>query len=259
MITKPGLLLAALVSFTIVGSSYADARPASYDKDLPSQEETTGFISGAAIGAAVGGPPGAIVGAALGAFLGDGWVTRKDYDEMQGDWVAMQLEMDRMRKEVSLLEEEKQIALRELDDLRRSPTQVLPAFLDSGQQNPLFDNTAISIHFRSGSSNIEDHYQDQLSALVKLAQQLPNSALEVTGYADRNGEAADNLNLSWQRSNSVKQFISALGVEESEINSVAYGETQPLHSTQSFETDFFDRRVLVRLIDTSKQMLTQGQ
>ncbi len=259
MIKQLGLLLAALTAFVFSSISFADTRTGSYNDELPSQEETTGFLSGAAIGAAVGGPPGAIVGAAVGAFLGDGWVTRNDYDDMQGEWVAMQLEMDRMRAEVSLLEQEKQVALQELDELRSQPAQVLPAFLNTGQQNPLFDNTTISIHFRSGSSTIEDHYEDQLIALVKLAQQLPNSALEVIGYADRTGEESKNLDLSWQRSNSVKRFISSLGVEDSEITSVAYGESQPLHSTQSFETDFFDRRVLVRLIDTSQQMLTQGQ
>lgn len=259
MIKQLGLLVTTLASLAFVGTSFADTQSRYGDNDLPSREETTGFLSGAAIGVAVGGPPGAIVGAAVGAFLGDGWVTRNDYNEMQGDWITMQLEMDRMRKEAFLLEQEKQIALQELDELRSQPAQVLPAFLNTGQQNPLFDNTAISVHFRSGSSNIESHYEDQLVALVKLAQQLPNSALEVTGYADRNGDEGKNLDLSWQRTNSVKQFISTLGVDDKEITSVAYGETQPLHATQSFETDFFDRRVLVRLIDTSQQMLTQGQ
>ena len=171
----------------------------------------------------------------------------------------MQLEVERAAKEAEALEQEKLIALQELEALRNSPHQVLPAYLDSGAQNPLFDNTSISIHFRSGSSAIENHYQDQLTSLVKLAQQLPNSALEIVGYADRNGDPARNLELSWQRSNSVKQFIGRLGVEEDEIHSIAYGETQPLHASQSFETDFFDRRVLVRLIDTSQQMLTRGE
>ena len=259
MIKKFALLTTAIAAFAYTSNTFADTNSASYDNELPSQEEATGFLSGAAIGAAVGGPPGAIVGAAVGAFLGDGWVTRNEHKEMQGEWIAMQLEMDRLRNEADLLEQEKRIAMQELDELRSKPAQVLPAFLNTGQQNPLFDNTAISIHFRSGSSNIEDHYEDQLVALINLSRQLPNSALEVTGYADRNGDEGKNLDLSWQRTNSVKQFISALGVDENEISSVAYGETQPLHATQSFETDFFDRRVLVRLIDTSQQMLTQGQ
>lgn len=249
-------IFASVLAFS--ASAAADIQPATYDDSQVRKEETTGFLSGAAIGAAAGGPPGAIVGAAIGAFLGDGWVTRKDYADMQEDWVALQNETESLRHQTDLLAQERQSALDELDRLRNSP-QVLPAYLSTANDNTLFDNTAISVHFRSGSSDIEGHYEEQLQSLVSLAKQLPTSALEITGYADRNGDASRNLALSRERTNSVKDFISGLGVDNSEITTVAYGETKPLHSSQSFETDFFDRRVIVRLIDTSKQMLTQGQ
>lgn len=256
MIKQLSLLFTALTAaIAITGSAYADA----YDDGEANAEETTGFISGAAIGAAAGGPPGAILGAAIGAFIGDGWVTRSDYRDMQADWVALQVETEHFKQQAAELEEEKQLALQELETLRNAPPRVVPAFLDTGGQNTLFDNTAISVHFRTGSSAIEPHYEEQLASLVKLASQLPNSAVEITGYADRNGQADRNLDLSWQRTNSVKDFINGLDLLDSEITAVAYGETQPLHTTQNFETDFFDRRVIVRLIDTSQHMLTQGQ
>ncbi len=255
MIKQLGIFSAALV---FSATAAADVRPAHYDDSTISQEETTGFLSGAAIGAAAGGPPGAIIGAAIGAFLGDGWVTRNDYAEMQQEWVAMQNQTESLQRQAAALSRERQLALDELEQLKNSP-QLLPAFLDGGNDNTLFDNTAMSVHFRSGSSVIEEHYEEQLESLVNLARQLPTSALEITGYADRNGDASRNLALSQERTASVREFIGRLGMESSEITTVAYGETRPLHSSQSFETDFFDRRVIVRLIDTSKQMLTQGQ
>jgi sortase system peptidoglycan-associated protein len=245
------------VGLAVSGFALADSTP--YNDAAVEKEEAAGFLSGAAIGAAAGGPPGAIVGAAIGAFIGDGWVTRNEYKDMQSEWVAMQLEMESAQQAAIALEEENKAALDELEALRNAGPQVLPAYLSTAPQNPLFDNTTISVHFRSGSSEIESHYETQLASLVRLAQQLPNSALEITGYADRNGDAANNMNLSRQRSNSVKQFIANLGVEESAISAIAYGESQPLHPSQSYETDFFDRRVLVRLIDTSQQMLSRGE
>ena len=246
------VLLATFTALIISGSAFAQ-------DDGVSKEEASGLLTGAAIGAAAGGPPGAIVGAALGVFIGDGWVTRSEHAEMQAEWVAMQLETEQYRQRSEALERENQLALQELEDLRNAPPKVLPAYLNTAPQNPLFDNTAISVHFRSGSSEIEGHYEDQLTSLVRLASQLPNSALEVTGFADRTGDSNSNLDLSWQRTNSVKDFINDLGMLDSDITAVAYGETQPLHANQNFETDFFDRRVIVRLIDTSQQMLTQGQ
>ncbi len=260
MIKQLSVLSTAFVTAVVMTASvYADDRYTASDDGEASKEEATGIISGVAIGAAAGGPPGAIIGAAIGAFIGDGWVTRSEYKDMQADWVAMQLETERYQEQAVALELERELALQELEELRNAPPRVVPAFLNTAEQNPLFDNTAISVHFRTGSSAIENHYEEQLTSLVKLASQLPNSALEITGYADRNGNANRNLDLSWQRTNSVKDFINDLGLLDSEITAVAYGESQPLHSTQNFETDFFDRRVIVRLIDTSQQMLTQGQ
>ncbi len=253
------VLLAAFTAFIISGSAFAEADAASYADDGINRAEASGLLTGAAIGAVAGGPPGAIIGAALGVFIGDGWVTRSEYAQMQAEWVAMQLEVEQHRQRSKTLDRENQLALQELEDLRNAASKVLPAYLNTAPQNPLFDNTAISVHFRSGSSEIEAHYEDQLTNLVKLASQLPDSVLEVTGFADRIGDSDSNLDLSWRRTHSVKDFINGLGMLDSDITAVAYGETQPLHANQNFETDFFDRRVIVRLIDTGQQMLTQGQ
>ena len=94
--------------------------------------------------------------------------------------------------------------------------------------------------------------------LAAIAEQLPTGALEISGYADRNGNADANLRLSESRTASVKSFIEGLGLDSAVITAVAYGESRPLHDTQSVETDFFDRRVLVRLVDTSQKWLTDS-
>ena len=115
----------------------------------------------------------------------------------------------------------------------------------------------LSLNFRSGSSAIEAHYEEQLTSLIKIAEQMPTASVEITGYADRNGDPDLNLRLSRERSKSVERFLNSKGIQSSSIKTIAYGETQPLHSTQNFESDFFDRRVIVRLRDNSASMLTQ--
>ena len=256
---KPiGLLFASFaLASSLSANALADER---YRSDsTPQTEEAVGLMSGAVIGAAAGGPPGAIIGAALGIFVGDGWVTRRDYRDMEAEWVTSKVEAQEARQQLARLEREKQHTLDELDRLKSAPAQVLPAFLNTAPDSSLFDNTAISIHFRTGSSTLEGHYQDQLSNLIELAQQLPTGAIEITGYADRNGDTDANLRLSQSRTASVKSFIERLGVDGATITTLALGETRPLHATQSVETDFFDRRVIVRLTDTSQQMLTDSR
>lgn len=256
---KPIGLLFSSFALTVSLSANALADEQYRSDSTPQTEEAVGLMSGAVLGAAAGGPPGAIIGAALGIFVGEGWVTRRDYRDMEAEWVTSKVEAQEARQQLARLEREKQHVLDELDRLKSAPTQVLPAFLNTAPASSLFDNTAISIHFRTGSSTLEGHYQDHLSNLIKLAQQLPTGAIEITGYADRNGDTDANLRLSQSRTASVKSFIERLGVDDATITTVALGETQPLHATQSVETDFFDRRVIVRLTDTSQQMLTDSR
>ena len=245
-------LTAALASASV----HADTRAADYN-DYASKEEAIGFFSGAILGGIAGGPPGAFLGAAIGAFSGDGHLARKRVGEMQSELLSAQIEADRLRKETHQLEQQYQIAMNELDKLRSAP-RTLPAFLPGNHSSACCDNTALTVHFRSGSSAIEEQYQNQLEGIARLATNMPNAAIEITGYADRNGDERKNLELSRERSNAVKSFFNTRGIDNASITTVAYGENRPLHDTQSLETDFFDRRVIVRIHDTRESLLTQS-
>ncbi len=246
----------SLILFLAAGTAFAGTEKANY-ANSPSSEGTTGFVAGMVLGGAAGGPPGVVVGAVIGVLMGDGFHARNQAADLQADLFASGLEIDAVREEALLLQREFQLAQQELDRLRSNP-RVLPAVLATAPADPCCDNTVLSLHFRSGSSAIESHYEEELQGLIKLAKQMPSASVEITGYADRNGDVDGNLKLSRERSDSVKRFFNAMGIENSSIKTIAYGETQPLQAAQSFETDFFDRRVIVRLRDTSQHMLTQS-
>jgi len=245
-----------LILSLAASTALAGTEPANYgNSDSP--EETTGFFTGMAIGGVAAGPPGVVIGAVIGAMLGDGWSAKKRVGDLQADLYASRLETDVIREEAIALQQEYRLAQQQLDTLRTEAPQVLPAFLTTQTVQACCDNTVLSLHFRTGSSVIESHYQEQLTSLVKLAKQMPTASVEITGYADRNGDADRNLALSRDRTDSVKQFFNRSGYQNSSIKTIAYGETRPLQPAQSFESDFFDRRVIVRLRDTSQQMVTR--
>ncbi len=241
----------------VAGTAVADTSRANYD-DPPSKEETVGVISGAIIGASVGGPPGFIVGAGIGALLGEGFNAQGQIKDLQASLFGTRLQLAAVKGELDLIEQEHQIAQIDLGQFRNAPSQVLPAFLSTQPAITCCDNTVVSIHFRTGSSNIESHYEEQLKGMANIAIQMTSPKVEINGYADRNGDAVHNLTLSRQRSESVKSFFTEHGIDNASIATVAYGETRPLQPTQSFESDFFDRRVIVRLRDNSKTMLSQS-
>ena len=253
--------LAAVLAVNVLAGTLSPAANADSDYRLiPEKEETVGLMSGALIGAAAGGPPGAVIGAALGIFVGDGWIIKREYQDIEVALISLQREADEAQAQLASLQRENREARAELARLRDAPAQVLPAFLSSSPDADLFNDSSISLHFRTGSSTVEAHYHVQLTTLAAIAERLPTGALEISGYADRNGNANANLRLSKSRTASVKSFIEGLGLDldSEEITAVAYGESRPLHDTQSVETDFFDRRVIVRLVDTSQKWLTNS-
>ena len=246
----------ALILSISTGTALADSSRANY-QNPPSIQETTGFVSGLVIGGLAGGPPGAILGSALGALFGEGRLAKAQVGDLQASLYSSQLEVAAAREEAQRLQHDYQLAQQQLDNLKTNRAQMIPAKLPPLAE-PCCDNTLISLHFRTGSSAIEPHYEEQLASLVDIAKQMPTGSIEITGYADRNGDSAQNLALSRERSATVKQFFSRMGIQNSSIQTIAYGETRPLRPEQDFESDFFDRRVIVRLRDSSKQMLSQS-
>ena len=246
----------ALVFSVLSATAAADTQRAEYENPA-SPAQTTGFFSGAVLGGIAGGPPGVIIGAAFGALAGDGWRARSEVGQLQVNLYESQLRLAALQEETQAMQERHRLVQQRLEELSSNRSRVYPAAI-ALPSSPCCDNTVLSLNFRSGSSKIESHYEEQLASLIKIAEQMPTASIEITGYADRNGDPDLNLSLSRERSNSVKQFLSDKGIDNSSIKTIAYGETQPLSSTQDFESDFFDRRVIVRLRDNSASMLTQN-
>ena len=206
-----------------------------------SAEESFGFMSGAILGGLSGGPPGVLLGAGFGAFLGDRWTSNKyALENMRAALNKSNLELTSARNELATIDQ------RYNSLISRQKVQQLPYKNDSDLDASCCESK-VSIHFKTGRSEIEKHYKEQLKMLAKQAINLKNSKIEIIGYADRNGKAADNLELSKQRSHSVQKFLIQNGVNRTSVTTIAYGDTMPLELDPSYESNFFDRRVSIHL------------
>ena len=209
------------------------------------------------LGGALGGQPGVVIGAGIGALFGDAWSTASQVNNLQASLNESQIQFAAVENELEIIKKEYQTAKTELDRFRKAPPKILPAFLSAQPVITCCDNTVSSIYFRTGSSDIELHYNEQLESIASLVKQMTNAKVEITGYSDRTGDPSRNLNLSQQRSDSVKSFLIGMGIDNASIATLAHGETRPLQAEQNFETDYFDRRVIVRIRDNSQTMITQ--
>ena len=206
-----------------------------------SPNESFGFISGAILGGLSGGPPGVLLGAGFGALLGDKWTSnRYAFEEMRSALDKSNLELIVAKNELA-----------QVSQKYKSPNSVQDLQLISYSNDSVLDaiccESKISINFKTGRSEIEKHYEEELKMFAKQAISLKNSKIEILGYADRNGSASENFELSKRRNLSVEKFLTENGVNRRSITTIPYGDTMPLQLDSSYESNFFDRRVSIHL------------
>lgn len=243
-------LISTLIATTLMASAMAPAvqasplqDPESQDSHIVGQEEQLiGMGSGAAVGAVIGGPAGAVIGAMVGGIIGTA-VGQEEHIKAQDEDM---LELTARNSELERISQRYNQAQIEIARLQQQAVQHQRMLDNSIEQRKLDLALEMNVHFRTGSASIEPHFQSQLDELAELMKQAPDVKWQLSGYADRRGDSLKNYNLSHRRVEAVREYLEQHGVNGEQIFASAYGDQEPLKPEQSFEGDFFDRRVTLR-------------
>jgi OmpA-OmpF porin, OOP family len=84
---------------------------------------------------------------------------------------------------------------------------------------------------------------DELDLVVSFLKANPQVKIELAGHTDNRGVHADNVKLSQQRVNRVKEYLVSKGIDSKRITGKGYGGTKPIASNDSEETRKMNRRV----------------
>ena len=84
------------------------------------------------------------------------------------------------------------------------------------------------IHFDFDKSNLRPDAQEILQRKADYLQRNPNLKVIVEGHCDERGTTEYNLALGDRRANSAKAFLVNLGVADSRLTTISYGEERPL-------------------------------
>ncbi|TXH69345.1 MAG: BON domain-containing protein [Thiothrix sp.] len=108
------------------------------------------------------------------------------------------------------------------------------------------------ILFETNKATIKEASLGLLDNLAKVANEcksvLTDKIIRVGGHTDDRGEDAYNQNLSQQRADAVKDYLSKQGVEAGLIQGVGYGETQPIASNETDAGRAQNRRISFDII-----------
>lgn len=103
-----------------------------------------------------------------------------------------------------------------------SGAQVAP-----GTQEDLAQNVGDRVFFGYDRYDLSDEARGVLEKQAAWLQQYANLSITIEGHADERGTREYNLALGERRANSVKNYLVALGVSPSRVNTISYGKERP--------------------------------
>lgn len=97
--------------------------------------------------------------------------------------------------------------------------------------NPLKDPGSIlskrSVYFDYDSSTVKEEDKSLIGAHAKFLTDNRNRKITVQGHTDERGSREYNIGLGQRRADSVKKIMMLLGVTDSQIETVSFGEEKP--------------------------------
>lgn len=118
--------------------------------------------------------------------------------------------------------------------------------------SPDADHKRISLDnliFASSSATISKESYSELDDLAKWMADRPSKIIQLEGHTDFQGSATANMQLSQDRVEAVKSYLSKKGIKKNRIRTKAFGGTQPLTTERTPEGKAKNRRVEVRILN----------
>jgi outer membrane protein OmpA-like peptidoglycan-associated protein len=81
----------------------------------------------------------------------------------------------------------------------------------------------------------------------------PGLAVEIVGHADSKGSAEDNMLLSEQRANTVRDYLVSKGLDASKVETKGMGDTMPIADNDTKEGRAQNRRVQILVLGRIKE------
>lgn len=100
-----------------------------------------------------------------------------------------------------------------------------------------------NVLFAQAKTDILPESYPELDLVVSFLKENPKIRIELMGHTDGRGVHADNVRLSQQRVNKVKQYLVSKGIEPRRISGKGFGGSKPIASNDTEESRRINRRV----------------
>lgn len=116
-----------------------------------------------------------------------------------------------------------------------------------------------NIFYEFGKYTLTPESKKGLNALIKILNDNPNIAIEISAHTDYVGSDQDNLMLSQKRAESVVDYLIKAGIEKGRLTAKGYGETKPVEVDKSLAKQYPFLKIGTILNEDFLKTLPQNQ
>lgn len=120
----------------------------------------------------------------------------------------------------------------------------------NNKKTPVNENTWFNfdrILFVSGSSKINEVSNEQLENITRIMKAIPSVEFKIGGYTDNTGNPQENLKLSQERADAVRNALIERGIDPSRLTAEGYGDQHPVGDNNTEQGRELNRRVAIRV------------
>ena len=104
-----------------------------------------------------------------------------------------------------------------------------------------------NITFESGGSTLSNSFYEVMDSVVLVVQEFNKTVIVSAGHTDSQGSDSYNQSLSERRAHTVSGYLRHKGVVEARLETIGFGETQPVADNATAEGRALNRRVEISL------------
>jgi OOP family OmpA-OmpF porin len=130
----------------------------------------------------------------------------------------------------------------EKPQLPQAPSQAT-ASAPTRASTPLGLPAIPSVHFDGMSAFLTADTRNTLCSVARRMKVDLSLRVKVIGHTDTRGEDDLNMRLSQRRAQAVSDFLQLIGIDGARIETTASGATNPIDTTQSWDSNRKNRRV----------------
>lgn len=105
------------------------------------------------------------------------------------------------------------------------------------------------VFFETDQYNLNPQSQETIQAWARWLKAHPGSTVLIEGHADERGTREYNLALGARRATSVRNYLTALGIQASKIRTISYGKERPAVAGSNEEAWAKNRRGVAKPSD----------